>query len=465
MRKFISLVLALLCLCNVAFAQLKCEINECFELTSIVFRLAEAPEYVNKNLAGYSRDIDTYFVKYKDHKLIPFIKELRTKNGVSYDAVAAAAAFLEIKNGEVRVKTVSNILKISQIEPRWPEKTFQIFVSYLNDFYKKTKFNKFYLQQANLYNTAVERMNERLKDLQLDWFQFFLGKGQEKTLVVVSLCNGAHNYAFQSPDKAEGIVIGCGSDAGGLPVYHKNIIFIVMHELLHGYINPRIANCWNQINTASQKIYSYVKEDMRKLAYTNAQTTINEWLINLLTIMYLEAYPIPNLSVDFLLKTHQSGGFIWMERSFMFMQHFSERRNQFATIDDYMPQIVSFINYTANHFDQVINEYSNRCPYIIDVFPVSGSTIPLGVDTITVRFSEPMLESHGMKPIDDNKISEMPISQMPFWQEVSIFKIAINKNELDKNKTYGFRLIRTAFQSTKYYPIKEDYIYTFNTNE
>lgn len=465
MKKVILLILALFCIHNIVFAQLKSEINECFELTSIVFRLAEAPEYVNKAVPDYSDEIDTYFAKYKDHKLIPFIKELRKKSGVSYDAVATAAAFLEIKNGVIGVKTGHDILKINQIEPRWSEQSFQIFVSYLNDFYKKTRFEKFYSQHTDLYNTAVERMNERLKDLHFDWFQSFLGRGLEKTLVILSLCNGSHNYAFQSPDKTGGIVIGCGSDPGGLPAYHKNMIFIIMHELLHGYINPRIADCWNQIDTASQKIYSYVKEDMRKLAYTNAQTTINEWLINLLTIMYVQTYPIPNLSADFLLKTHQTGGFIWMERSFVFMQHFSEHRNQFATIDDYMPQIIAFINYTANHFDQVINEYSNRCPYIIDAFPVSGGTIPPGIDTIVVHFSEPMLGSHGMKMPEENKILEIPISQMPFWQDESILKIIIDKNALEKNKTYGFKLTRGAFQSAKYYTIKEDYIYTFNTNE
>lgn len=61
---------------NAAIAQLKSQTNECFELTSIVFRLAEAPEYVNNQISVYTKDIDNYFGKYKKHKLISFAKKI-----------------------------------------------------------------------------------------------------------------------------------------------------------------------------------------------------------------------------------------------------------------------------------------------------------------------------------------------------------------------------------------------------
>lgn len=73
-------------------AQLKSEVNECFELVSIAFRLADAPEYVNNEIPDYVSAIDTYFSKYKDHELFPYIKGLREKHGISYDAVMCAAA-------------------------------------------------------------------------------------------------------------------------------------------------------------------------------------------------------------------------------------------------------------------------------------------------------------------------------------------------------------------------------------
>lgn len=469
MKKTILSIIFLLCIHSLGMAQLKSKVNETFELTSIVFRLAGAPEYINKSIPDYADAIDNYFAKYKEHKVIHLAKELRKQNGVSYDAVMAAAAFLEIKNGTVSIRDGEVFSKIRDADLRWSEETFKTFVSYVNDFYRKTNFKNFYTQNAGLYKLAEARLDIILKDIDMNWFQSVFSKKTEEAdiVVVASLSNGPHNYAFGASDKGirSGIVIGSGSDAEGLPAYGKNLTFTVIHELLHDYINPRMLNCWPKIDTAAQKIYSCIKADMQKLAYNNARTMMSEWLINLLSIRYFEEHPLPGLSMNNLLKMLQMKGFIWMERSVVFMKHFYERRNQFGTLDEYMPQITGFINYTAEHFDRIVSEYNNRVPYIVDVFPVSGTSLSAGIDTIVVRFSEPMLASHGMDEIKDEKVIPAPILKMPYWRDEHTFVIILDKNDLEKNKTYGFKLRRNPFQSVKLYPMAEDYIYTFNTNE
>lgn len=77
MRRFYFLTVFLLSVVNTVAAQLKSEVNECFELTSIVFRLAGAPEYVNYDILSYANDIDRCFKKYDNHKLIHYVKSLR----------------------------------------------------------------------------------------------------------------------------------------------------------------------------------------------------------------------------------------------------------------------------------------------------------------------------------------------------------------------------------------------------
>lgn len=234
MIKKIFLFIFLLSIVDVVNAQLKSEVSECFELTSIVFRLAEAPEYMNNDLSDYANDIDNYFYKYKSDKLITFVKNLRKEYGVSYDAVMIAASYLVIKNG--RITILPGILKINEVDNRWTQSDFETFVIYLNHFYKETKFRTFYLRHTELYNFAVERMDELLKNIDVDWFQSFLGSEFRLPSVIISLSNGTHNYGFTrvlGKLRRNGIVLGTGEGVDGLPVYKKNKTSIVVHVFLN----------------------------------------------------------------------------------------------------------------------------------------------------------------------------------------------------------------------------------------
>ncbi|MDR2956087.1 MAG: DUF4932 domain-containing protein [Prevotella sp.] len=469
MKRLILVIILIWSTTYVATAQLKSEVSECFELTSIVFRLADVQEYVNNQLPAYTKDIDNYFAKYKDHKLISFIKEIRNKHAIGYDAVSTATTFLEIKNGKVQIKSDVGKFQISQKDNRWAEQDFKTFVGLLNDFYRKTKFRKFYTDHLDLYRIAEKRLDEVLKDFNIDWFRSLFREEVQNPIVMVSLCNGPNNYALSIPGEKErnGMVIGSGSDDKGLPYYHKNMIFIITHEFLHYYTNPLISNFWSHIEPDAQIIFPHVKEKMDKLAYGSAKTTMLEWFVNLLSIMYVRDNPTGSLSIDYLISGHQNRGFIWMERSVAFMNYFLNNRGVFKTIDDYMPQIVGLINYTAANFEQILHEFNNRHPYVVEVFPAPGSTIKPDIDTITIRFSEPMHGAQGMLPLNDQNILPIPRAAIPKWGDEDKFTllIPVDKSKFENGKTYGFKLNKKFFQSAKTYPIKEDYTFTFNVLE
>lgn len=467
MKKLSILTIFLLSTIHI-IAQLKSQVNECFELTSIAFRLADASEYSNNLLIDYSNDIDHYFVKYKDHKLILYIKEIREKQGIGYDAVSSAASFLDIKNGKVTIRSDVKISQISEIDKRWTEQSFKTFVSLLNNFYQKAKFRSFFIQQIGLYRLAEERMDEQLKNFNIDWFKTIFEEEILSPMVVVSPSNGPHNYAFHIPaqNSINGMVIGCGSDKDGQPAFNPGVMRLITHEFLHNYTNKRISSCWNQIDSAAQIIYSPIKEDMRRNAYIGAETTMYEWFTNLITIMYLKENSVKDFSLENTVRDYQTRGFIWMDRSVAFMEHFRDNQNLYATIDGYMPQIVGFINNTATNFDQVLNEFNNRHPYVIDIFPAPNSINKLNIDTIIIRFSEPMfVGAHGMSPIDDKNTKPIHWLTMPFWKDERTFVIVLNNSKFEKGRKYGFYLDKDFFQSAKKYPMKEDYEYTFKTSE
>ena len=98
---------------------------------------------------------------------------------------------------------------------------------------------------------------------------------------------------------------------------------------------------------------------------------------------------------------------------------------------------------------------------MVDIFPISNSTLPLGIDTIQIRFSKPMFGAYGIRPLDDKRISPPYTDYQPFWKDKYTFCIILDRSKLEKGKTYGFKLNRAFFQSEKTYPMKEDFPYTF----
>lgn len=468
MKRHLFLILFLIGSIHIVSAQLKSEVNECFELTSIVFRLSGVKEYVNNQLTDYTNEIDNYFSKHKNHKLISFINEIRRTKKIVYGDIPAAAAYIEIKNGKVQLRPDIDILQSRENNGRWTNDSLKEFVNLLNDFYHKTKFRKFYTQHLDMYKIAEERMNQLLLNFNTEWFKSVLGNHVKPPLVVISLCNGPHNYSLNIPYKENNyvIVIGSGSDRKGMPAFSEGQLFVITHEYLHKYTNPLIYNNWSQIDSIAEALFTHVQEDMRKNAYGDAKTVMCEWLTNLLSVMYAKENLYNLIRAEDLIADLQNRGFIWMDRSFSFINYFNNNREKYPTIEYYIPQLIGFLKYTAYHYDQVLSEYNNRSPYVVETYPVNGSTITLETDTIIFRFSEKMADMYNIKPVGDESIIRIPWSVMPQWsKDYSSLYIPLDKDKIVKGKTYGVRLIRRDLQSYKAYPMKEDFIYTFKIAE
>lgn len=453
---------------NTCFAnsQLHGEVNECFELTSIVFRIAEAPEYVNNALIAYSKDIDNYFEKYKEDELISFVKELRRKHGISYDAISTATAMIEIINGEVVIKKNIDVKEIATIDERWSEETFHSFVYLLNKFYVKSNFRSFYMNHQDLYRVATSRANEVLRKINLNWFNTFLGIQINNPLVIISVSNGSHNYSFSIPKTKgmlNGIVIGCNSDELGLPFFPERFLTVIVHEISHFKSNQLISNNWKELKNVSEEISQSV--NIKDKAYESSFSIITEWLTNLFSIMYFKDNESTIIDSNSMVEFLEDKGFVWMGRSEKFMEHYVKNRSCYPNIDTYMTQIIAFLNYTANNIDLVFSEYNNRIPYIVDIFPLPNSTISSNIEIIEIRFSQPMdVELHGFKALDIENIQDIPLLEYPFWKDSYTFVIKIDKYHLKKGCEYGFKLNKSLFQSKQGNNIKEDYIYTFKVS-
>ncbi|MDR0866259.1 MAG: DUF4932 domain-containing protein [Candidatus Symbiothrix sp.] len=448
-----------------SFAQLTSHVDERFELTSIVFRLADAEEYVNNEVIGYANDIDAYFAAYKEHPLIQFIKEIREHDGIAYNAVSGFTTLLKINNNNIQLNSQENFDKYLTYDPRWTKKTFLRFVELLNVFYKDTKFNIFYNQHLNLYAEAEKRFNTLLNSIDISWFESFFGETFGTPFIYVSLSNGRSNYSLLSDKKdgtlGYGIIIGCSTvDQEGIPLFNSQISSVIIHEFSHHFTHIVISQYEKEMIEAAEKIFPHVEKQLNAVAYGTASATLDEGLNNLFVNMYFKEHSTGfekyNIAKD------ERYGFIWMRRAVKFMDNFYENRKIYPFIKDFMPQIVSFMNTTGNYIEQVVNEYKQSNPYVTNIFPGLNTVVSSEINEIRINFSHPMWNSSGIAKSIQADL-DLPNIELGHWTEDK--RTFIVPVKLEKGKNYGLSLPNYAFLSEDTFFMKENFEITFKTAE
>jgi hypothetical protein len=191
MKKIITLLL-------IPFFLLGCEkkqileepkVDNRVELLSIVFRLAESPEYNSERFGLYTEKIKKHFEPYKNHELIKFAKELIKTNEIAFDAVASMAVSLD-ENLNPRIDFSTNIPDI-----RWGKENAYKFVKLLKEFYTDANCKEFFDENKNIYSEAESRSLPIYKQIDLNWFSSFFGNvPNDKFKIVIGLSNGGQNY-------------------------------------------------------------------------------------------------------------------------------------------------------------------------------------------------------------------------------------------------------------------------------
>ena len=87
------LIIILVALNFQAYAQEKIlleepKVDKRVELLSIVFRLAERPEYSKKTFQLYDDRVERYFEEYKNHELIQFTKSMIKERGMAINSIS-----------------------------------------------------------------------------------------------------------------------------------------------------------------------------------------------------------------------------------------------------------------------------------------------------------------------------------------------------------------------------------------
>lgn len=439
------------------------KVDERIELTGVVFRLAGIPEYSAGEDEEYNNDIDEYFKKYQDDRLIEYIRQLRKENALGYAAVAASSLHLEISDGNVIVCPYKDVSTLAGIGGQWKdEKVFKKYVSLLDDFYKRSDFHTFFIEHKDTYDRYVKSASSLTSMINPQFFNDFYGIEFVWPDIYVAVNNGKSNYFIGDLEDQNNYSIIIG---GRKSYIIENMLPVIIHEICHNYSNPICTSFWGELQDAFDICLSdtEVTDKLASIGYKDKFGIALEWFTNLCTAMYLEEN-IPLLT-QYYVSRLRDNGYIWMPRCVNYMGYFRENQEHYSTIQDFMPQLVLAMNEIAKNYDKIKSEAVRR-PYIADIYPANGSDISkFKGDAITIRFSEDMSPysfAIGQNPDISEGAEVIPRKGEPIWKDSRSFLIPIDTTAIKSGKEYYLYIGSQGFVTPDYRSMEGGYIITYS---
>ncbi len=153
MKKHFTILLCALISALTSFAQnpVPAHFDECVDLMATVWRLSGADEYNRCMVPQYAHEVDSVFAPFKEHPVVQLARQYPKATGICYDAVASYGLHLTVTKDGTIVFNDSFLEGSDDSFDRWSEKQKKEFLEPLNDFYHKSHFHDWFLQQQNLY--------------------------------------------------------------------------------------------------------------------------------------------------------------------------------------------------------------------------------------------------------------------------------------------------------------------------
>ena len=443
--------------------------DERFELTNVIWVLAENGRDITKCSKQYDKDVISYFKGYEDHKLIGYVRWLKTNNDLGYYELMCLATTLHILDYDIDV--VPKYGKVDMIEPKglWKDETVERYLFLLNDFYRASNFKRFYEEHKPDYEEVRKKMDSMLQ-VQMDeeWFCRFYGltkkmpgvyENMKVPDIYVNMSDESVVFYKDAVLEEDAVVVaGVNSRRVGRDMFPE-----IVRAVSRQYVKEALGQYLDYMAADADVIYKIAEPYLKDVS---EECLMLEWLGRLFTIQYFLEH-----GGDRALDCYwwdMNEGFIWQRRAIDFMKNFEINRGMYPDIRQFAPQLVSFIHFTAENMLRVKNEYDNRKPYVTEIFPSPDTEIDLNAaDTIsfTIHFSKPVVNcGNGMRflCLNGNSHTANPGSDMyeaaVSWTDSRTLVICLSASEMKNIKMYGFHLSCYVIRDKDYNYLDEDLI-------
>lgn len=284
------------------------------ELLSIVSRLAEYPEYL-KPSTPYAAAVDAHFARWREHPAVATARALRREHGIGYNAPIGLAAYLDDDLQPLRPLTPP----LPDLDERWNAVDLDAYLHQLQDFALASDLTGF-LASQRAYHARVEAALRAALDGHriVDWYDAHFGARPTASFrVVPGLLSGDMSYSAQATTTDGAIhsllvVYLHRPDAAGVPTANRDLVYTVVHEFAHGYVNPALAAHADVVLPAAEPLFTRHADVMARQHYPSAAIMANESVVRALVVLYATDRGPEGAAVAQMVHERQQG-FLWIK--------------------------------------------------------------------------------------------------------------------------------------------------------
>lgn len=382
------------------------EVNKQVEILSIVFRLAGNHEYSAEKFKWYTDKIQAHYAPYKNHELIEYARKLREENGVGYDAVMGMAIHLDDELNP-RVNFTETVP-----DSRWGKEEATRFTDLLKAFYNESESDKFFRDNKELYQKIRARFLPVYNHLDLDWYKEFYGKEpNEEFKIVIGLGNGGGNYgrSIDLPGGQREVYAIMGTwktDSTGMAEYTRESHFpTLLHEFNHSFVNYLLNENPEPFRKNGEIMYEAVQEKMKRGAYGDWQTMLNEALVRAAVIKYMKDHQFPENEIQHEITEQINRGFVWIENLVTELEKYDSQRDRYPTLETYMPELVKAYGLYSKDITRLVEKTEHEKARFVSIteFQIGDLEVDPTLSQVTINFNKPFAGSNFIRPGEDGK--------------------------------------------------------------
>lgn len=285
------------------------------ELLSIVSRLAGYPEYSHPANTPYVRAVDEHFARWREHPAVVTARGLRRDHGVGYNAPIGLAAYLDAHFTPRRPLTPP----LPDLDARWNAVDMTAYVTQLQDFARASDLAGFLAAHRDHHARVAAALRTALDGHRIvDWYDAHFGPRPTATFrVVPGLLTGGNSYSAQATDDdpAQDIVLVIylhDPDADGVPRPTRDLVYTVVHEFAHAYVNPALGAHADLVLPAATPLHARHAAIMARQNYPAPEIMANESVVRALCVLYAADRGVEGAAVAQMVYERQRG-FLWIK--------------------------------------------------------------------------------------------------------------------------------------------------------
>jgi hypothetical protein len=292
----------------------------------------------------YQTDIAEYFQPYRDHTAVKIFDQM-SQVGFTFDAPPTLMLYLTNPPELAVTMPFENVLVARAGGPTLVE----AFLIALRDFARETSFMTFYTAHADFYDTMTGAVEAMINPTDLTMLEDYYGMQQHSYNIILVPLFHAGGFGPRMPAEpgmaGSGVVETTNYDVYSIngphgitdtvPTFGNAADYreLIWHEFSHSFINP-LTTANSDLVFPYEKLAAPITLKMKRMAYTNWETIVNEHVIRAITAR-LVAQADGEEAGQAFLAANRKNGFRYIDVLSERLQEYEANRSAYSTLESF----------------------------------------------------------------------------------------------------------------------------------